>query len=70
MIRVTRDKHHDIFKDGVYIGQIYLARAERTRQSGPHGQAVCPTPPLYGAASAGGERQAPPPGVNYAMDFL
>ena len=42
----------------------YLARAERTRQSGPHGQAVCPTPPLYGAASAGGERQAPPPGVN------
>lgn len=28
MIRVTRDKHHDIFKDGVYIGQIYLARAE------------------------------------------
>ena len=43
----------------------YLARAERTRQSGPHGQAVCPTPPLYGAASAGGERQAPPPGVNF-----
>ena len=42
----------------------YLARDERTRQSGPHGQAVCPTPPLYGAASAGGERQAPPPGVN------
>lgn len=42
----------------------YLARAERTRQSGPHGQAVRPTPPLYGAASAGGERQAPPPGVN------
>lgn len=28
----------------------YLARAERTRQSGPHGQAVCPTPPLYGAS--------------------
>lgn len=43
----------------------YLARAERTRQSGPHGQAVCPTPPLYGAASAGGECQAPPPGVNF-----
>lgn len=42
----------------------YLARAERTRQSGPHGQAVCPTPPLYGAASAGGERQALLPGAN------
>ena len=28
MIRGTRDKHHDFFKDGVYIGQIYLARDE------------------------------------------
>lgn len=27
-IRVTRDKHHDIFRDGVHIGQIYLARPE------------------------------------------
>jgi hypothetical protein len=28
MIRVTRDRQHNIFKKGVYIGQIYLARAE------------------------------------------
>jgi len=28
MIRITKDKWHDIFKDGIYIGQIYLARAE------------------------------------------
>lgn len=28
MIRVTKDKWHGIIKDEVYIGQIYLARAE------------------------------------------
>ena len=28
MIRITKDKWHDIFKDGICIGQIYLARAE------------------------------------------
>ena len=28
MIRVTKDKWHNIFKDGICIGQIYLARAQ------------------------------------------
>lgn len=28
MVRITKDKRHDILKDGICIGQIYLARAE------------------------------------------
>ena len=28
MVRITKDKRHDILKDGSRIGQIYLARAE------------------------------------------
>ena len=28
MVRITKDKRHDILKDGIRIGQIYLARAE------------------------------------------
>ena len=28
MVRITKDKRHDILKDGNCIGQIYLARAE------------------------------------------
>ena len=28
MVRITKDKLHDILKDGIRIGQIYLARAE------------------------------------------
>lgn len=28
MVRITKDKRHDILKDGICIGQIYLARTE------------------------------------------
>ena len=28
MVRITKDKRHDILNDGIRIGQIYLARAE------------------------------------------
>ena len=31
MVRITKDKWHGIFKDGICIGQIYLARAESKR---------------------------------------
>lgn len=31
MIQVMKDKWHGIIKDGIYIGQIYLARAESKR---------------------------------------
>ena len=34
MVRITKDKWHGIFKDGICIGQIYLARAESKRLGG------------------------------------